>query len=91
MDFTNAWGELYSWFRLSGVPTSPVFLTKSRSATGSRGGFFRNGEGVNVKTNDGGCKEHGGEEGRGKGGKGREDIHGYPRRGYKGGRSHHGR
>lgn len=58
-DFTP--GELHSWFRGSSI--SPVFSTKSRSATDLAADFQKR-RGVNVKTNDSGCKERGREEGR---------------------------
>lgn len=42
-------------------PISPVFSTKSRSTTGLAEDFQER-RGVNVKTNDSGCKERDGEE-----------------------------
>lgn len=90
MDFTtSAWAALQLVPRESSI--SPVFLTKSRSATGLAEDFQER-QGANVKTNDSSCKERGGEEGRGisvgevKGEGGKENIHG--RRGYKGGCTH---
>jgi len=46
--------KLYNWFRESSI--SPVFSIKSRSVT-DLAENFQERQGVNVKTNDSGCKE----------------------------------
>ena len=83
--------ELYNWFRESSV--SPIFSMKSRSATDLAADFQKR-QGVNVKTNESGCKEYdGGRRGRfvreGKRKEwGREEENIYGWRGYKTGCSH---
>lgn len=95
--FASARGALQLVPSCARVLSLPVFSAKSRSATGFAEDFQER-RGVNVKTNDSGCKERGTEEGglveggkesegpRGGEKGGKENIHG--RRGYKGGCSH---
>lgn len=67
--------EVYNWFHESSI--SPVFSMKSHSATDLAEDFQKR-QGVNVKTNDSGCKERGRKKGdlwgmvRGKNGGGRK-------------------